>query len=83
MERAVILASGKRIVPQDLPPEVRSRSRQRPSATFDLDQQERELIRQALDRFNGSRRQAAEALGISPVTLWRKIKHYKLDRLDR
>ncbi len=79
MERAVILAPGKRIVPQDLPPEVRSRSRQRPSPTFDLDQQERELIRQALDRFNGSRRQAAGALGISPVTLWRKIRRYKLD----
>jgi DNA-binding NtrC family response regulator len=79
MERAVILASGKRIVPQDLPPEVKSRSRQRPGATFDLDQQERELIRQALERFNGSRRQTAEALGISPVTLWRKIRRYKLD----
>jgi transcriptional regulator with PAS, ATPase and Fis domain len=77
IERAVILASGKRIVPQDLPPEVRTRSRPRAGKTFDLDQQERELIRQALERFGGSRRQAAEALGISPVTLWRKIRHYK------
>jgi DNA-binding NtrC family response regulator len=79
MERAVILASGKRIVPQDLPPEVRSRSRQRASQTFDLEQQERTLIQQALERFRGNRRQAAEALRISPVTLWRKIKRYKLD----
>jgi DNA-binding NtrC family response regulator len=79
MERAVILASGKRIVPQDLPPEVRSRSRRRGGQTFDLEQQERTLIQQALERFEGNRRQAAEALRISPVTLWRKIKRYKLE----
>jgi transcriptional regulator with PAS, ATPase and Fis domain len=79
MERAVILAPGKRIVPQDLPPEVRSRSRRRAGQTFDLEQQERTLIQQALERFGGSRRQAAEALRISPVTLWRKIKRYKLE----
>jgi DNA-binding NtrC family response regulator len=47
--------------------------------TFDLEQQERALIQQALERFGGSRRQAAEALRISPVTLWRKIKRYKLE----
>jgi DNA-binding NtrC family response regulator len=79
MERAVILASGKRIGPQDLPPEVRSRSRQRASPTFDLEQQERALIQQALERYKGNRRETAEALRISPVTLWRKIKRYKLD----
>ena len=79
MERAVILASGKRIVPQDLPPEVRSRSRRRGGPTFDLEQQERALIQQALERFGGRRREAAEALRISPVTLWRKIKRYKLE----
>jgi DNA-binding NtrC family response regulator len=79
MERGVILASGKRIVPQDLPPEVRSRSRQRASPTFDLEQQERVLIQQALERYKGNRRETAEALRISPVTLWRKIKRYKLE----
>jgi DNA-binding NtrC family response regulator len=79
MERAVILAPGKRIAPQDLPPEVRSRSRQRASHTFDLEQQERALIQQALERYKGNRRETAEALRISPVTLWRKIKRYKLD----
>jgi DNA-binding NtrC family response regulator len=79
IERAVILAAGKRIVPQDLPQEVRSRSRQRAGQTFDLEQQERALIQQALERFSGNRRQAAEALRISPVTLWRKIKRYKLE----
>jgi transcriptional regulator with GAF, ATPase, and Fis domain len=46
--------------------------------TFDLARQERELIQQALERFDGNRRKTAEALRISPVTLWRKIKRYGL-----
>ena len=38
------------------------------------------LIRAALERFDGNRRRAAEALNISPVTLWRKMKEYGLTR---
>lgn len=79
MERAVILAAGSRLVPQDLPPEVRNPSKPRPAGqVFDLGRQERDLIQQALERFGGNRRQTAEALGISAVTLWRKIKRYGL-----
>jgi transcriptional regulator with PAS, ATPase and Fis domain len=36
------------------------------------------LIERALERFRGNRRQAAEALKISTVTLWRKMKQYEL-----
>ena len=48
--------------------------------SLDLRAQERALIERALDRFRGNRKQAAEALNISTVTLWRKIKEYGLDR---
>jgi two-component system, NtrC family, response regulator AtoC len=37
------------------------------------------MIARALQRFNGNRRQAADALKISTVTLWRKMKQYGLD----
>ena len=37
------------------------------------------MIERALERFRGNRRQAAEALKISTVTLWRKMKQYGLD----
>jgi DNA-binding NtrC family response regulator len=37
------------------------------------------MIARALQRFNGNRRQAADALQISTVTLWRKMKQYGLD----
>lgn len=39
---------------------------------------ERLMIVRALDRFKGSRKQAAESLGISERTLYRKIKEYDL-----
>lgn len=42
---------------------------------------ERELIRKALIRFNGHRKQAADQIGISERTLYRKIKEYGLDNL--
>ena len=44
--------------------------------TFDLEQHERGLIERALVQFDGNRRRAAEALNISTVTLWRRIKQY-------
>lgn len=45
------------------------------------DDMERQLIRQALVRANGHRKQAAEQIGISERTLYRKIKEYGLDDL--
>lgn len=45
------------------------------------DDVEKELIRKALLRHNGHRKQAAEQIGISERTLYRKIKEYGLDDL--
>ena len=45
------------------------------------DDLERELIRKALIRFNGHRKQAADQIGISERTHYRKIKEYGLDNL--
>jgi two-component system, NtrC family, response regulator AtoC len=36
------------------------------------------MIERALERFHGNRKEAAEALRISTVTLWRKMKRYGL-----
>jgi DNA-binding NtrC family response regulator len=79
IERAVILANTTSIRVRDLPPEVTQKSRARPGdETLDLQEQERASIERALQQFGGNRRQAAAALNISTVTLWRKMKRYGL-----
>jgi DNA-binding NtrC family response regulator len=79
VERAVILANHPNIRVRDLPPEVTQKSRLRPGDnTLDLQEQERVMIERALERFDGNRRKAAEALNISTVTLWRKMKQFGL-----
>ena len=44
-----------------------------------LAEAERELILKAMDRFNGKRKESAEALGISARTLYRKLKEFDED----
>jgi transcriptional regulator with PAS, ATPase and Fis domain len=79
IERAVILARGPNITVRELPAEIaQGRSRARAADTLDLKEHEQRLIRAGLERFKGNRRRAAEALNISPVTLWRKMKEYGL-----
>lgn len=79
IERAIIVASGTRIGVRELPPEISQKPSRRPSEdSLDLHAQERAMIERALERFRGNRRQAADALKISTVTLWRKMKQYGL-----
>ncbi len=79
IERAVILANTTSIRLRDLPPEVTRKSRRRGADdTLNLREQERAWIERALERFDGNRRKAAEALNISTVTLWRKMKQFGL-----
>lgn len=44
-----------------------------------LDDHERDVVKQALERNNGRRKDAARTLGISERTLYRKIKDYGLE----
>jgi DNA-binding NtrC family response regulator len=79
IERAVILAHGPTVTVRELPPEVSQRRKHGASGDpLDLRAQERELIERALDRYKGNRRKAAQALNISTVTLWRKMKEYDI-----
>lgn len=80
IQRAVILAPGSSVTVRELPPEVRARtSDSSTDDTLDLAEHERKVIRRALDRFAGNRKLAAKALNISTVTLWRRMKQYRLD----
>lgn len=47
--------------------------------SLSLEEKEKEFIRKALNKHNGKRKYAAEELGISERTLYRKIKEYKIN----
>jgi len=86
MERAVTLARGEVLGPEDLPEElrrirfwaVRPGSRGMPT----LAETEREYIKWVLSQTNGNKTKAAEILGIDRVSLWRKIKQFQLEGHD-
>ncbi len=44
--------------------------------SLSLEDREKELIQKALDKHKGRRKHAADELGISERTLYRKIKEY-------
>ena len=80
IERAIILAEGTRIQLRELPSEVTRKPRAGLGGdSLDLQEQEQLMIERALKRFRGNRRQAADALKISTVTLWRKMKRYGIE----
>jgi DNA-binding NtrC family response regulator len=77
VERAAILAAGPHITARELPPELCLQDGGAAlDAGFDLAAHERALIEKALLEYGGNRRRAAEALHISTVTLWRRIRQY-------
>ncbi len=86
IERAMVLAEGERILPNDLPERIRD-SREKVQTQLDGDELsikktmrniEEILIRRALQRTRGNRTRAAELLEISHRALLYKIKDYEI-----
>ena len=87
IERVALLARGKTIRASDLAPSLAYRSTPSPDRSsddglpsVDLDTLERMAIEQALADTGWHQGQAAEALGVSPRTLHRKIRAFGLTR---
>ena len=78
IERAVVLCKGNRLGPEDLPDVIRDAEPSEPSLiSFSvgtaLDEVERRLIRETLRHAKGDKSVAAQLLGISTRTIYRKL----------
>ncbi len=76
IERAVLMSSGESIGPEDL--SLQSRDGARPIEEMSLEEVESLLIRKALARHGGNVSHAAETLGLSRGSLYRRIEKYGL-----
>jgi DNA-binding NtrC family response regulator len=76
IERALLLARGERFTVDHFPGLDVTGAIAAPAsaASLNLEDVEKAKIRTALDRFGGDTRKAAEALGISRATLYRRMK---------
>ena len=90
MERAVILASGDEILPEDLPLELRTERAsfaamigEEDLGAGSLDEMRRKQIMTVLEQTGWHQGRASEILGISPSTLYRQLKSYGLTRSRR
>jgi DNA-binding NtrC family response regulator len=78
LEFALSVAHGQTIVPEDLPPEISATEQVKPVTAED--ESDLQKIRTALESCNWRRDDAADALGISRTTLWRRMRDLGLVR---
>lgn len=80
LEQAIILGDGKKISPQDLPPNISKTSRGKLSFQLkSLADMEKQYIFRVLEETGGNKTRAASILQISRETLHQKLKQYKTD----
>jgi len=87
MQQAVLLTTDDTLTADQLPPAVQARTPGRPTELFyvhtnslvqNRESTERAVIVRALEKVGHSRTRAAELLGVSRVTLYKKMKKYGL-----
>ncbi len=83
IERAIALTQDERIVPDDLPESVRAYKRSHvliaaddPSALVSLAEVERRYVLRVLEAVGGNKTSAAQILGVTRKTLYRKLEEY-------
>lgn len=85
VERAIILCEQDMITPSDLPDKVGMKRESDAGGYADgtlksmMNEHEKEMIQEALKKYNGNKEAAGRALGIDLATLYRKINKYKID----
>ncbi len=78
----MLLLGGRRLTRDDLPDELRQSARAAAGLVEgQLEEAEREVIRQAVERSRGNLTQAARALGIAKSTLYLRLRKYGMSRV--
>jgi two-component system NtrC family response regulator len=87
IERIIVLARGKEITPEDLPPNLRQEPSalealqfELPETGISLESVERELILRALEKCNWNQSKAARYLDVSRRTLIYRMEKFRLNR---
>jgi DNA-binding NtrC family response regulator len=76
IERAVILAQGNTLQPEDFFFETQQSQAPSFDQTFQLDEMEKAMIVKTLKKFNGNITEAAKELGLTRASLYRRIEKY-------
>jgi len=81
IEYAFILCPEGQIDVQHLPPKISNTAEKiPPSKMLDDDfSRDREQLLEALNKAGGNQSEAARILGVSRVTIWKRIKKFKID----
>ena len=83
IERAVAMAEGDTLQANDLPTHINQLTietyRQTSGEIPTLEEMEKRYILWVLEKYDGNKTQAAAAMGINRVSLWRKIKSYGIE----
>lgn len=85
IEHAFVTLSGDRITLLDLPTEIRTEAESGRAAAPPLSPAaaaERQRILEALEQSGGNRTEAAKRLGVSRVTLWKRMRKAGLDSVE-
>jgi Nif-specific regulatory protein len=83
MERALVLGSSDKILPEDLPAEIFESAPGEPSSSnFQsvVKEQKKQVVQKAMQQSNGNYIEAAKLLGIHPNSLLRLIRNLNLKR---
>jgi transcriptional regulator with PAS, ATPase and Fis domain len=82
IQQAVVTSEGEQLEDQMLPAEVKRSESPESEApedrTYSLEEMEQRMIRDALNEFDNNVQLAAQRLGVSEATIYRKIKKYGL-----
>jgi len=84
IEHAVVLAKGSRIEVSDLPPPIRnfdvSGELENESSISTIQENEINLLQNALEECNWNKKLTARRLGVSRATLYNKLKKYQITK---